>query len=88
MQDGLVLIWLHFRDERCKTNKQTNKQTNKPSMLFCHLGPAVYLFVCVCVRERQRVSRGRTERERMTQNLKRTAGSELSGLSPMQGSNP
>ena len=30
VQDGLVLIWLHFREERCK----------KSSMLFYHLVPS------------------------------------------------
>ena len=31
VQDGLVLLWLHFRDKRCKKS---------PSMLFYHLGPS------------------------------------------------
>ena len=48
VQDGLVLIWLHFSNERCK----------KTSMLFCHLGSPLmisdveHLFVClfaICV---------------------------------------
>ena len=48
-----------------------------------------YFFnICLFLRERERASTGEGQREKETQNLKQTPGSELSAQSPMLGLNP
>ena len=39
-------------------------------------------------KKRERVSRGRAERERETQNLKQAPGSKVAAQSPVRGLNP
>ena len=47
-----------------------------------------FFYVCLFLRETDRVQVGEGQRERETQNQKQAPGPELSAQSPTQGSNP
>ena len=46
VQAGLVLIWLHFRDERCKTKQNKTKQNKTKKLPCCSAILAHSLVIC------------------------------------------
>ena len=86
VQDGLVLIQLHFRDERGKKTFETAPPSwPLPQCHFSSSSSSFLMFLFIFETQRNRTWAGEGQRERETQNLNQAPGSELSAQSPTWG---